>query len=74
MQSAYERRVARLRQHVLGKGGAETLPSAAEILSRLTVPQLKEQAKDAGIEGFNNMNKAALIESLLEFGVGVAEE
>lgn len=35
-------------------------------LEKLTVPELKDLAKDKGIEGYTKLDKAALIEALKE--------
>lgn len=49
MQQAYVRRLQRLREHVL---------------KNMTVKQLREMAREKGIEGYAEMKKAELIKAL----------
>lgn len=42
------------------------LASDEKSLSQLTVPALKEKAAELGIEGFDNMKKAELVDALLK--------
>lgn len=39
-------------------------PSKEELLNNLTVPELKEIAKEKGIKGYSNMKKEELISAL----------
>jgi hypothetical protein len=60
----------RRRRELAKKREAEKKENAQKIneksLSQLTVPVLKEKAKELNIDGFDNMKKAELIEAILK--------
>lgn len=48
-----------------GLGDKVTLTKGSK-LEKLTVPELKDKAKDKGVEGYSEMNKPDLITALSE--------
>lgn len=73
-QTAFERRVARLRAHVLAQELKKEAAKAKRIdLESLTVKELRELAQENGIEGYASMKKAELI-AALEGGEADAED
>lgn len=67
-----QRRILRLRNHVLRHDEQEDIKELAEELADagnleledLTVPELRDEAKAKGIVGYSNMKKEELIESI----------
>lgn len=59
----YQRRVKKLREHVLShnKAAIEEKP-----IEEMTVDELKELAKEKGIEGYSKLKKEELIDLLVE--------
>lgn len=57
--TGFERRVKRLREHVLELSQKENLN-----LEEKTVKELREMAKEKGIVGYSDMNKTELTEAL----------
>lgn len=78
MPTGFERRVKRLRDHVLTKTVQEEAPEVSQNqeedlianqvidLDSLTAKELKALAKDKGIENYSKMNKEDLINALEE--------
>lgn len=64
----YQKRVLRLRQHVLSHNKKEEKESTDEekSLEDLKVEELKELAKEKGIEGYSKLKKDELIDLLVE--------
>lgn len=67
MSTAFERRVKRLREHVLNQNKQEK-ESIGEVkaLEELKVEELKDLAKEKGIKGYSTMKREELIEVLKE--------
>jgi hypothetical protein len=67
MSTAFERRVKRLREHVLNHNKQEKESIGEERpLEELKVEELKNLAKEKGIKGYSNMKREELIEVLKE--------
>lgn len=65
--TAFERRVKRLRKHILGHSKEVKEPTDKEkSLEDLKVEELKELAKEKGIEGYSKLKKEELIDLLAE--------
>lgn len=67
MSTAFERRVERLREHVLShNNGKKESTGDEKSLEDLKVEELKELAKEKGIEGYSKLKKEELIVLLVE--------
>lgn len=50
--------------HARQSGGRTSASATTDDLESLTVPELKDRARDAEVDGFSTMNKAELIDAL----------
>ncbi|WMM24053.1 Rho termination factor N-terminal domain-containing protein [Tissierella sp. MB52-C2] len=64
----YQRRVQKLREHVLGhnKENEEDIKKEEKTIEEMTVDELKELAKEKGLEGYSKLKRDELVDLLIE--------
>ena len=63
----YQRRVLKLREHVL-KHTKQDLAIESKLIEEMNVDELKEVARERGLEGYSKMKKEELISALTPEG------
>ncbi len=63
----YQRRVLKLREHVL-KHTKQDLAIEGKLIEEMNVDELKEVARERGLEGYSKMKKEELISALTPEG------